>query len=105
WVNTIAFNLYRGQFRRRETAAQELDVAIPPQTGPGAIDIQRVFEQCNPAERALLQKHYAAGYTSGEIAQQMNCPAITVRVRLRRLRHRIRMTMTAAPIGPRQRSA
>lgn len=105
WVNTIAFNLFRSQFRKREFAVETPEIATAPETGPGAIDVQRALKLCDPTERALLQKHYSAGYSSTEIAQQMNCSAITVRVRLLRLRRRLRMTMTAAPIAVRQNCA
>jgi RNA polymerase sigma factor (sigma-70 family) len=102
WVNTIAFNLYRGEFRRREFAIVAPEVPIAPQTGPSTIDAQRILEQCSPSERALLQNYYSAGYTSKEIAQQMNCSPVTVRVRLMRLKRRIQMVMTAWPIGAAQ---
>lgn len=102
WVNTIAFNLFRSGFRKREFAVLAPEVPIAPQTGPGVIDAQRILEHCSPTERALLRKHYSDGYTSTEIAQQMNCSAVTVRLRLLRLRRRIRMVMTARPIGAAQ---
>jgi RNA polymerase sigma factor (sigma-70 family) len=102
WVNTIAFNLFRSEFRRREFAIVTPEAPIAPQTGPSAIDAQRILEQCSPSERALLQNYYSAGYTSKEIAQQMNCSPVTVRVRLMRLKRRIQMVMTARQIGAEQ---
>lgn len=97
WVNTIAFNLFRSEFRRRDVAELAPDVAVAPQTGPGAIDIQRILEKCSPIERTLLRKHYLAGYTSKEIAHQLDCSAVTVRVRLLRLRRSIQKAMTLKP--------
>lgn len=105
WVNTIALNLFRSQFRRREFTTQAPDVPIAPQTSPSAIDAQRVLERCSPAERVLLQKHYRVGFTGTEIAQQMNCSAVTIRVRLLRLRRRIRKAMTATPSAVQQECA
>jgi RNA polymerase sigma factor (sigma-70 family) len=102
WVNTIAFNLFRSEFRRREFAIVTPEVPIAPQTGPIAIDAQRILEQCSPTERALLRNYYSDGYTSKEIAQQMNCSPVTVRVRLMRLKSRIQMVMTVRPIGAAQ---
>lgn len=96
WVNTIAFNLFRGEFRRRTFAAVTPEVPVAPQTGPGVIDAQRILEHCSPSERALLQKYYSAGHTSKEIAEQMNCSPVTVRVRLMRLKRRIQMVMTGS---------
>ena len=102
WVNSIAFNLLRSEFRRREVAAPEVDLPIMPRTGPEVVDSQRILEHCSPTERELLRKHYSVGYTSKEIAQQMNCSPSTVRVRLMRLKSRIRMVMTARPVGAAQ---
>lgn len=96
WVNTIAFNLFRSEFRRRDVAELAPDVPVAPQTGPGAIDMQRIFEKCTPVERTLLRKHYLDGYTSKEIAQHLDCSAVTVRVRLLRLRRSIQKAMTSA---------
>ncbi len=96
WVNTIAFNLYRSGFRRKVTGDDAADIAVSPQTGPGAIDVQRALEKCSLAERELLRRHYSAGYTSAELAQQLNCSAVTVRVRLLRLRRRLQVAMSAA---------
>lgn len=90
WVNSIAFNLFRSEFRRREVAGLTSDVPVAPQTGPDAIDIQRILEKCTPTERALLRGRHLAGYTSKEMAQHLDCAAVTVRVRLVRLRHSIR---------------
>lgn len=89
WVNSIALNLFRSEFRRREVAELTPDVPVAPQTGPGAIDVQRILEKCSVPERALLENTWL-GYTSREIAKQMGCPSVTVRVRLARLRHSIR---------------
>jgi RNA polymerase sigma factor (sigma-70 family) len=58
-----------------------------------------MLEKCSPTDRALLRKHYLAGFTSSEIAQHLNCSAVTVRVRLLRLRRRMQTEMTARPIG------
>lgn len=90
WVNSIALNLFRSEFRRREVSESTPDVPVAPQTGPGAIDVQRILEKCSPTEQTLLRGHYVAGYTSKEIAQHLDCSAVTVRVRLLRLRHSIR---------------
>jgi RNA polymerase sigma-70 factor (ECF subfamily) len=99
WVNSIALNLLRSEFRRREVAELTPDVPVKPQTGPREIDLKRMLEKCSPTDRALLRKHYLAGFTSSEIAQHLNCSAVTVRVRLLRLRRRMQTEMTARPIG------
>jgi RNA polymerase sigma-70 factor, ECF subfamily len=93
WVNTIALNLFRNWFRRRETAELSVEIPIPPHASPQRIDIGRALEKCLPAEREMLEKHYLAGYTSAELGRQRGCSAVAVRVRLLRVRRRIRETI------------
>ena len=90
WVNTIALNLFRNWFRRRETVELSLEIPVPPQASPQSIDVGRALEKCLPADREMLEKHYLAGYTSEELGRQRGCTAVAVRVRLLRARRRIR---------------
>jgi RNA polymerase sigma factor (sigma-70 family) len=93
WVNTIALNVFRNWFRRRETAELPVDTPIPPHASPQRIDIGRALAKCAPADREMLEKHYLAGYTSAELGRQRGCTAVAVRVRLLRARRRIRETI------------
>lgn len=93
WVNTIALNLFRNSFRRRETNEIPADISIPSRASPQAIDVRRALATCAPADREMLEKHYLAGYTSAELGRQKGCTAVAVRVRLFRARRRIRETM------------
>lgn len=95
WINTIALNLYRSEFRRRDTGELPADVALGPATGPATIDLQKLLARCNPDDRDLLNKHYGAGFTSSEIARHMKLAPVTVRVRLMRLRRRLLLTAAA----------
>jgi RNA polymerase sigma-70 factor (ECF subfamily) len=90
WVNTIALNLYRNWFRRRETVQLPPETPVPPRASPQAIDIRRALAKCAPADREMIEKHYLAGYTSAELAKQKGCTPVAVRVRLLRVRRRIR---------------
>jgi RNA polymerase sigma factor (sigma-70 family) len=93
WVNTIAFNLFRGSFRKASTV--ELlpeDHPASPRTSAEAIDCQRLLARCSQSERKLLEGHYMAGCTSAELGRRLGCSAVAVRVRLLRLRHRLRAT-------------
>jgi len=93
WVNAIALNVLRNEYRRRQTSELPLDIAIPPRANPRAIDLRRVLEKCKPAEREMLHKHYIAGYTSKDLAAQGDGTASGVRVRLLRLRRRLQTLM------------
>lgn len=93
WVNTIALNLFRSSFRRRDTAELPLEIPIPPQASPHAIDIRRALEKCAPADREIFEKYYLAGYTSAELGGQKGCTDVAIRVRLLRLRRRLRETL------------
>ena len=90
WVNTIAFNLFRGSFRKAPTV--ELlpeDYPSSPQNIVGTIDCQRLFARCSRSERKLIKGTYLAGYTSAELGPRLGLSAVAVRVRLLRLRRRL----------------
>jgi len=101
WVNTIALNLFRNWFRRRETSLRPEHQAPPHMCFPKAcgqaslqaIDIGRALASCAPDDREVIEKHYLAGYTSAELGQQKGCTAGAVRIRLLRARRRIRATI------------
>jgi RNA polymerase sigma-70 factor, ECF subfamily len=90
WVNTIALNVFRNWFRRRETVELPVEIPVPPHSSPQLIDVARALEKCAPADREMIEKHYLAGYTSAELGQQRGCTAVAVRVRLLRARRRLR---------------
>lgn len=89
WVNTIALNLFRNWFRRRESAEELPEIATSPNVDPRAIDLNRSLEKCEPRDRQLLKEHYVEGYTSEELAQRTGCTPVAVRVRLMRVRRRL----------------
>jgi len=93
WVNTIALNVFRNWFRRRETGELSVETPVPPHASPQLIDVGRALAKCAPADREMLEKHYLAGYTSAELGQQRGCTAVAVRVRLLRARRRLRETI------------
>ena len=93
WVNTIALNLFRGSFRRRDTAELPLEIPHPPHISPRAIDVRRALAKCAPADREMLEKYYVEGYTSEELGRERGCTGIAVRVRLLRLRRRLRQAL------------
>jgi RNA polymerase sigma factor (sigma-70 family) len=89
WVNTIALNLFRNWFRRRESPEELPEIPTSPRIDPRAIDLHRTLEKCEARDRQLLEKHYLEGYSSEELAQKTGCTAVAVRVRLLRARRRL----------------
>ena len=99
WINTIALNVYRGQFRRAPMS--ELPESVPqPETDPvAAIDAKRLLAQCAPADREVLEQFYIKGYTSREIARRIKASAGAVRIRLLRARRRLAELCEAPEMG------
>ena len=94
WVNTIAFNLFRGSFRKAPTVElYSEDYPSLPRNVAETIDCQRLFARCSPSERKLIKGNYLAGYTSAELGPRLGLSAVAVRVRLLRLRRRLRAIM------------
>lgn len=89
WVNTIALNLFRNWFRRRESPEELPEIPTPPRIDPRAIDLHRTLEKCDARDRELLEGHYLEGYTSEELGAKTGCTAVAVRVRLLRVRRKL----------------
>ena len=89
WVNTIALNLFRNWFRRRESPEELPEIPTTPKVDAQAIDLHRTLDKCDLRDRELLERHYLEGYTSEELAKISDCTAVAVRVRLLRVRRRL----------------
>jgi RNA polymerase sigma factor (sigma-70 family) len=89
WVNTIALNLFRNWFRRRESIELVPEIPTAPGVSAQSIDIHRTLDRCEPKDRELLERHYLEGYTSEELAKETGCTPVAVRVRLLRVRRRL----------------
>lgn len=105
WVNSIAFNLFRNQFRRnaRHTELPEMPDGRPF-SAIARTDLQCLLSQCDGLDRSLLWMQYVEGRTSAEIAGRVGMKPPTVRIRimrakgrLRRLRDGRRLVMPALP--------
>jgi RNA polymerase sigma factor (sigma-70 family) len=99
WVNTIALNLFRNWFRRRESPEEVPEIAIAPGMNPRAIDLHRTLEKCDARDRELLEGHYLEGYTSEELGQKSGCTAVAVRVRLLRMRRKLATALRSDRTG------
>ena len=93
WVNTIALNLFRNWFRRRESPEELPEIPTAPRVDPRAIDLHRMLERCDARDRALLEGHYLEGYTSEELGAKTGCTAVAVRVRLLRVRRKLDLAL------------
>jgi RNA polymerase sigma factor (sigma-70 family) len=94
WINSIAKNLLRSDFRKRQLSTELLDntlVANPLESEP--IDAQRLFEGCSETEQELLQLYYVEGFTSQELSANLGVSAVGVRVRLTRLKRNLASKM------------
>jgi RNA polymerase sigma-70 factor (ECF subfamily) len=97
WVNTIALNLFRNWFRKRESPEDLPEIPTPPRIDPRAIDLHRTLERCAARDRQLLEKHYLEGYSSEELAEKTGCTAVAVRVRLLRVRRKLDAMLRPEP--------
>jgi RNA polymerase sigma factor (sigma-70 family) len=104
WVNTIALNIFRGRYRKesREEALPVVDFAVVPENRTARVDLARSAEQCSTRDWQLLTAHYVDGYTSDEIAEQMDLNAVTVRVRISRAKSKLRGFLTVGSYSGRE---
>lgn len=100
WINSIAKNLLRSNFRKQQMSVELHEttlVANPLESEP--VDAHRMFEGCSETEKELLQLYYLEGYTSQELSSTFGLSAVGVRVRLTRLKKNLvgRMTLEVNP--------
>jgi RNA polymerase sigma factor (sigma-70 family) len=106
WINSIAFNLFRNEFRRNARHSELPDVPDRrPQLSISRLDAKSVLSQCDHLDRSLLWMQYGEGFTSVEIAGRMGMNAGTVRIRIMRAKGRLRSRKAAAVAANLQRAA
>lgn len=64
-----------------------------------ARDLERVLARLSPEQRAVVELTYYFGYSYGEIAAILDCPANTVKTRMYHARRSLRRLLEAAPDG------
>lgn len=95
WINSIALNLFRAQFRVRPTMPID-GVDAHYTMNLREIDLHRLLERCSPRDRALLEKSLE-GCSTQELAENLGITSTGVRVRMLRLRRLLRgMTSVSA---------
>jgi RNA polymerase sigma-70 factor, ECF subfamily len=90
WVNSIAKNLLRVDFRRRKAVEelQEDSAVIDASTDSTAL--AELLAHCTKEDRDLLVMHYMEGWSSNELAPALGISAVSVRVRLLRIKQSLR---------------
>ena len=97
WINSIAFNLFRNEFRRSARHSELPDVPDKrPSLSITRMDVKSILSRCDRLDRSLLWMQYAEGRTSSEIAGRMGMNAGTVRIRIMRAKGRLRVCKAAA---------
>jgi RNA polymerase sigma factor (sigma-70 family) len=106
WINSIAFNLFRNEFRR---SARHSELPELPDKRPfrsiSQIDVKSMLSRCDDIDRSLLWMQYGEGRTSAEIGNRMGMNPGTVRIRIMRAKGRLRFSKVAAASARLQRAA
>lgn len=88
WVTTIAFNLIREHWRRRDVLKNAEDLSSPAVTlsartpdPSDALEVERLLQRLKVCDRAILKMRFVAGLSVEEAAAQMGMPANTLKVK------------------------
>lgn len=95
----------RNEALRRLARHREALLEDPPIEGGGdwspdlelvplRVDVERALATLSAEDRALLELRYAEDLTQEAVAERLDIPEGTVKVRLHRLRHRLRETLS-----------
>ena len=105
WVNSIALNALRGYIRQQSRAPQlseGVEGELParqPMSLEARHDLQKVLEKCTPEEQELLWAYWGEGFTSKEIASQLEIRPVSVRVRIGRIAQAIDKVLHVETVG------
>jgi RNA polymerase sigma factor (sigma-70 family) len=99
WVNTIAKNLVRVDYRRRRSAEELSEGAAVVQPDYDASAIAEILAHCSPVDRQLLEQHYLEGWSSKELAPRLGISPVSVRVRLLRIKQSLREALRLRVAG------
>jgi RNA polymerase sigma factor (sigma-70 family) len=99
WVNTIAKNLVRVDYRRRRPAEELTEGAAVVQPDYDASAVAEILAYCSPVDRRLLEQHYLEGWSSNELAPRLGISPVSVRVRLLRIKQSLREALRLRVAG------
>lgn len=93
WVNTIAKNLLRVDFRRRKVVEELTEDTAIVSASTNSTALAELLAHCSEEDRALLVRHYMEGWSSNELAPALGISPVSVRVRLLRIKNSLRDTL------------
>ena len=93
WVNSIAKNLLRVDYRRRKAVEELTEDAATIGASTDSTALAELFSHCSPEDRQLLVRHYMEGWSSNELAPALGISPVSVRVRLLRIKNALRQSL------------
>jgi len=90
WVNSIAKNLLRVDYRRRKSVEELTDDCAIIAASTDSTILAEMLAHCNAEDRTLLVRHYMEGWSSNELAPALGISPVSVRVRLLRIKNSLR---------------
>lgn len=97
WVNKISLNFFRNVLRRERPTDESSGLVALPSVSARTLDVRRVLEKCDAADRRLLTDYYLSGYTSGEISRDQDCSPEAIRIRVMRAKQRFMRYLGSEP--------
>ena len=104
WVNSIAKNLLRVDYRRRKTVEELTEDSATIAASTDTTALAELLSHCTDEDRTLLVRHYMEGWSSNELAPALGISPVSVRVRLLRIKNALRESLNLSGI-PLQQAA
>ncbi|MFN0102355.1 MAG: RNA polymerase sigma factor [Bryobacteraceae bacterium] len=98
WVNSIAKNLLRVDYRRRKTVEELTEDSATIEASTDTTALAELLAHCSEEDRMLLVRHYMEGWSSNELAPALGISPVSVRVRLLRIKNSLRETLNLTGI-------
>ena len=99
WVNSIAKNLLRVDYRRRKTVEELTEDSATIGASTDSTALAELLSHCNDEDRMLLVRHYMEGWSSNELAPALGISPVSVRVRLLRIKNSLRESLQLTGVG------
>ncbi len=93
WVNSIAKNLLRVDYRRRKAVEELTEDSATIGASTDGTALAELLSHCTEEDRMLLVRHYMEGWSSNELAPALGISPVSVRVRLLRIKNALRETL------------
>lgn len=106
WVNTIAWNYYLGEVRKRpvEQFPEHFDSPVAPVDRHAEMDAERALAICSPNDRQLLAARYLQELSFDDAAALFALKPNTFKTRIFRIAKLLRAKLTALPRKHKRRS-